>query len=494
MKNEQKYQNTNSTQLVRELKHSGSHITQHGRIRNSLSPYPRTTEIKILPRNHQQYRGQQLVSQNNDSFSENHYKTVSMKQINYQSQTSLPLGVQSNNYKNLDIQEKKFYVNRQNQPNHLLEKDRSISSNGVGYQQISTNTHINNALKNNGIITKSIPNQLNVQSNASVSQPTTNQPSKNTQSTLQDLDNEYNEALKKLKKNEEKIKILLERQQIDGKINDAKERIERLKRILNLQEKVSLSFINRFINATNTKIRDENLCKSVIDAFDNVVRDGNKYKSFQIPHYDPLHKLKEKFLRMPDFDKCNSLEDLDNSILRSLENSKENDISIINETSKEEENNKNILDGIKKYLQSEIVHELDERTKLITGKDGKDHLMILCKNNIYLVLSETITKDLKLSGKFKIDPQNIPITNDCCEVNVIITFDRNDIPPLHLLIPIDYPKNVCSIVNPNYCSEITDLSLNRLISRVEQALPCLSVYRRIQNIAITWMNLAMNGY
>lgn len=72
----------------------------------------------------------------------------------------------------------------------------------------------------------------------------------------------------------------------------------------------------------------------------------------------------------------------------------------------------------------EILEEIDEKSKLVIGEDSKEHLVILCGNERYLVLSEIITKDLKsCDGKFKVDPENIPISDHCREINIIITFD-----------------------------------------------------------------------
>ncbi|CEF65788.1 Hypothetical protein SRAE_2000046400 [Strongyloides ratti] len=479
MKNDQQYQNTNyhrtnSLQMSRESRCSGSQIIQHNRIRNS--PYSRPPEVKVVQTNLQQYHGQQNVNQRNGYVSENIYKNIPIRQVNSQNLTPSSTEIQCSNVRKPIIQERTLHLDKLKQQQYLVGERKNICNNSVEFQQISTNTAINNALNNSEINTKTIFNRSGVSKENLVSQQVTNKLSKNVELIQPDPIIQYEEAIKKLKKNKEKIKTLLERQQIDGKITDAKERIERLERILNSQEKVSLNFINKFVNATDTKIKDENLCKSVIDVFDNIVKAGDKYKSFQIPHYDPFHEFKEKFLRLPDFEKCNSLEEIDNIISYNLKNNEENEIKIVYEKFNSEEKNKNILDDNKRYFQDDIIQEIDKTTQIITGKD------------------ETITKDLKLCGRFKIDPQNIPISDHCREINVIITFDKNNIPPLYLLIPVDYPKSVCSIVNPNCTNEIRDLSLNRLISRVEQALPCLSVYRRIQNIAITWMNLAMNVY
>uniref|UniRef100_A0A0K0FX35 Vacuolar protein sorting-associated protein 29 n=1 Tax=Strongyloides venezuelensis TaxID=75913 RepID=A0A0K0FX35_STRVS len=308
----------------------------------------------------------------------------------------------------------------------------------------------------------------------------------------EDIDPEYEKAVKKLKENEKKIKILLERQQMDGKISDAKERIEKLERIIQFKEKASLNYINRFINATDAKIKDENLCKPVIDAFDHIVKAGDKYKNFRIPHYDPFYCIKEK-LGVPDYIKYARPDDDTDPTPYYLRETNCDDVKEkIIERSGEKEKSADVSKINVGERELEILEEIDEKSKLVIGEDSKEHLVILCGNERYLVLSEIITKDLKsCGGKFKVDPESIPISDHCREINIIITFDTIGVPPLHLLVPIDYPKDFCTIINPNFNEVDRDVLLCRLISKVEQALPCLPINRDIQNIVNTWKKLSM---
>uniref|UniRef100_A0A0N5BQC7 Integrase catalytic domain-containing protein n=1 Tax=Strongyloides papillosus TaxID=174720 RepID=A0A0N5BQC7_STREA len=504
LRTQQQYQNPNypgttPIQVPREQIYSGTQNFQPIHCRNLSSPYSRPSEIKVVQNNFQQYHGQQIINQVNDYVPENPYVVTAKRPINHP--TSSPTTVQYSNYRKPDMGEMTVNENtfkhleqmadKQNSNIHVI---RNIPPNTIEtQQQIVVNPHANTTLntidRNNS---QTLPNQLNVLvQNPSVIQPIVQQ-NINSEVIIQDPDVEYDKAIKKLKDNQEKIKTILERQQIDGKITDAKERIERLERIINLQEKVSLTFIHRFINATDAKIMDENLCKPVMDAFDNIVKAGDQYRSFQIPHFDPFHELKEKFLQLPDAVNHSKLDEDDDPTPYYLRKEKDDNDKVVNKKGNDAKRRKLDTEVTAVNHHNEVTQQIDERTKIILGNDGKEHLTILCHNDKYLTLSDVITKDLKLCGKFQVDPNNIPISDHYRGVNFIIIFDKIGIPPLHLYIPIDYPKGICSIVNPNYNSEITDISLDKLISRVEQALPSLSVYRRIQNIAITWMNLAMN--
>uniref|UniRef100_A0A0K0G4F5 Mediator of RNA polymerase II transcription subunit 15 n=1 Tax=Strongyloides venezuelensis TaxID=75913 RepID=A0A0K0G4F5_STRVS len=498
------YQNTNylgttPVQVPRERIYSGTQNFQTINCRNLSSPYSRPSEVKVVQNNYQQYHGQQIIKQVNDYAPENPYVVTANKPINHL--TLSPTTVQYGNYRKPDMEEITMIENTFKHLEQMAEKQKSnihvirnVPPNTIeNQQQIEVNPHANTtsntADRKNS---QTLPNQPNVLvQNPSVIQPIVQQNIDN-EVIIQDLNVEYDKAINKLKDNQEKIKTILERQQIDGKITDAKERIERLERIINLQEKVSLTFIHRFISATDAKIMDENLCKPVMDAFDNIVKAGDQYRSFQIPHFDPFHELKEKFLRLPDAVNNSKLDEDDDPTPYYLRKDKDDNNKVLNKKENDVKRRKLDTEVTSVDNQSEVIQQIDERTKIVIGSDGKEHLTILCHNDKYLTLSDVITKDLKLCGKFQVDPNNIPISDHYRGVNFIITFDKIGIPPLHLHIPIDYPKGICSIVNPNYNSEITDLSLHKLISRVEQALPSLSVYRRIQNIAITWMNLAMN--
>uniref|UniRef100_A0A0K0E6Z9 Mediator complex subunit 15 n=1 Tax=Strongyloides stercoralis TaxID=6248 RepID=A0A0K0E6Z9_STRER len=457
--------------------------------------FPGSQKLHSDPNRHINFQQQQIdnkvISHHPPQYHEQRINNKRYEPINQPH--PLPPQMYYINQKKADVQERTVFEGKRESLDNLSEEDKrklSITKNsqsnandyqkGSGGPQFGSN--INEEVKN----LQKIPNQL-----GSIQYPVMapNNQIHHVMVRREEIDLEYEKAIKKLKENKQKIKLLLERQQMDGEITDCKEKIDKLERIIHSKEKVSLNLINKFINVTDAKIKDENLCKPVIDAFDNIVKSGSNYKIFQIPHYDPFQVIKKK-LGEPDYVKYTRPVNDSNPLPYYLRKKESEDEEVDKKMIEKEDKVVNKI-NIENY-QYEVINAIDEKTTLIIGKDGKEHLVILTGNDKYLMLSEVVTKDLKLcTGNFKIDPENIPISEHCREINVIITFNEIFIPPLYLLIPVEYPKEICTIINPSFNEKNINSYLCKIISKVEQALPYHSNHRDIKNIVKTWMDLAM---
>ncbi|CEF62161.1 Hypothetical protein SRAE_1000043500 [Strongyloides ratti] len=413
----------------------------------------RSFDGKVMAQHFQHLHGQRIGNQRYEQMSH---------------QYPLPPTIYYGNQKRTDIQgrpileiKREILDNLSEEEKRKLSMAKNLQNNLNDYQQSIAcppyGTNLDDGTKN----VREMSNQLE-----SVQFPMTSQDNQfYNETTRKDHGNsEYEKAIKKLKENEQKIKLILERQQMDGKITDAKEKIEKLERIIYSEDKAPLKLITKFINVTDSKIKDEDLCKSVIDAFDSIVKSGDNYKDFQIPHYDPFQVIKER-LGEPDYIKYTRPENDTNPTPYYLRNEKIEEEEVSGETF---EGKEKVVEVDKISIENrlyEVTKMIDERTKLITGKD---------------VLSEAITKDL------------ISCPEHCREISVIINFDKICIPPLHLLIPIEYPKEICAIINPHFNERNRNTFLCKYISKVEQLLPYHSAYRDISNIAKTWINLALD--
>uniref|UniRef100_A0A0N5ANK0 DUF4524 domain-containing protein n=1 Tax=Syphacia muris TaxID=451379 RepID=A0A0N5ANK0_9BILA len=95
------------------------------------------------------------------------------------------------------------------------------------------------------------------------------------------------------------------------------------------------------------------------------------------------------------------------------------------------------------------------------GFDIRDGSFIVrCKNGTRLDLSTDIPTHLR-STRYRIDPDLAPISNECAEIHILVENDILLVPPLRIVVPVNYPEGKAAVwCDPRITEDPTLTDLN----------------------------------
>ncbi|CAG9531297.1 unnamed protein product [Cercopithifilaria johnstoni] len=206
----------------------------------------------------------------------------------------------------------------------------------------------------------------------------------------------YSQKLELLKPYHEHIKRLLERNRLDGQT--PKSKFERLLEIMENRRKVELKLLEKLVVSVRNLIERDSLCFPLIDALRLESADATK-----TPLPDPWSDFHQYAIRVP-----------------------EKVISLV-----KEEKTKDKEDVIP--------------VKRIKKENGSDErITVICQDGSRLELSQEASDQLR-PYSYRFDSEFIPISDDCTEVQVFIENNILLVPPLRLVVPLNYPESRASI-------------------------------------------------
>ncbi|VDN01785.1 unnamed protein product [Thelazia callipaeda] len=211
----------------------------------------------------------------------------------------------------------------------------------------------------------------------------------------------YSQKLDLLKPYHEHIKRLLERNRLDGQA--PKSKFERLLEIMENRRKVELKLLEKLVVSVRNLIEHDSLCYSLTEALRVEIGDAPKPV---VP--DPWADFNQYNIRVPD--------KVINLIKEEKSRIKEGKDLIPPKRIKKEENDGSTLDRI----------------------------AVICQDGSRLELSQEASDQLR-SYNYRFDPEFVPISEDCTEVQVFIDNDILLVPPLRLVVPLNYPDSKASI-------------------------------------------------
>ncbi|KAL3997707.1 hypothetical protein ACH3XW_12025 [Acanthocheilonema viteae] len=205
----------------------------------------------------------------------------------------------------------------------------------------------------------------------------------------------YSQKLELLKPYHEHIKRLLERNRLDGQA--PKSKFERLLEIMENRRKVELKLLEKLVVSVRNLIERDSLCFPLIDALRLESGDATKTS---LP--DPWGDFHQYAIKVPE------------KVMNLVKEEK---------TSKEE-----------LILVKRIKRE----------NDSDERIAVICQDGSRLELSQEASDQLR-PYNYRFDPEFIPISDDCTEVQVFIENDILLVPPLRLVVPLNYPESRASI-------------------------------------------------
>uniref|UniRef100_A0A915Q4H1 Mediator complex subunit 15 KIX domain-containing protein n=1 Tax=Setaria digitata TaxID=48799 RepID=A0A915Q4H1_9BILA len=224
----------------------------------------------------------------------------------------------------------------------------------------------------------------------------------------------YSQKLELLKPYHEHIKRLLERNRYDFDVHvdlevrfacsldgqAPKSKFERLLEIMENRRKVELKLLEKLVVSVRNLIERDSLCFPLIDALRLESADATK-----TPLPDPWGDFHQYAIKIPE--KVLSL------VKDEKSKSKEGKDSVPMKRIKKEEN-------------------------------CDDRIVVVCQDGSRLELSQEASDQLR-PYNYRFDPEFIPISDDCTEIQVFIENDILLVPPLRLVVPLNYPETRASI-------------------------------------------------
>ncbi|VDM10607.1 unnamed protein product [Wuchereria bancrofti] len=240
----------------------------------------------------------------------------------------------------------------------------------------------------------------------------------------------YSQKLELLKPYHEHIKRLLERNRLDGQA--PKSKFERLLEIMENRRKVELKLLEKLVVSVRNLIERDSLCFPLIDALR--VESGDAPKT---PLPDPWGDFHQYAIKVP--------EKVMNSVKEEKTKSKES---------------KGVI-PLKRIKKEE---------------DSDERIAVICQDGSRLELSQEASDQLR-PYNYRFDPEFIPISDDCTEIQVFIENDILLVPPLRLVIPLNYPESRASIWRDRWSYggvNLVDIN-TQFDKRLNMAVNCRSI-------------------
>ncbi|VDM29105.1 unnamed protein product [Toxocara canis] len=110
-------------------------------------------------------------------------------------------------------------------------------------------------------------------------------------------------------------------------------------------------------------------------------------------------------------------------------------------------------------------------------------VVVECKDGSQIELSQEASEQLS-SARFRFDTDILPISSECVEVQVLIENDSLLVPPLRLVVPVNYPENGASIWKDQW--SFGGHSLNDVNVQFEKRLAMTTNCGSISEIINAW--------
>lgn len=262
----------------------------------------------------------------------------------------------------------------------------------------------------------------------------------------------YEKKLADLKVHHEQIKRLKERQTVDGVRTKAV--YERLLELIEGRRTVKIDLLVKLADSVHNLIERNSPLYSLTELLKTMPSDLSS--TFALP--DPWGELKQFSIKPPDFA------------------NKENETSLKRPATPIESHAVKRIkkDGASLGLPQIKMELLDEPPSLSCkeeyryedsydnrGFDIRDGFFaVRCKNGTRLDLSTEIPTQLR-NTRYRIDSDLAPISNECNEVQILVENDILLVPPLRIVIPINYPESGAAVwSDPRITEDPTLADLN----------------------------------
>lgn len=289
----------------------------------------------------------------------------------------------------------------------------------------------------------------------------------------------YNQKLEQLKTYHEHVKRMNDRNRLDGQL--PKPMYERLLEIMENRRKVDLTLIEKLIGRVKSMVERSSLCYPLIEAISYESTASSK------PHLpDPWADFRQYRIKVPDevLRYVQAQEEKEEAEL-----DKEDEYSGSTARSKRPGFDYDDASSPKRFKKEEMdlisakeeVEDEEEQEEKAARDDSR--ITVECMDGSQIELSREASEQLRTCS-FRFDPDFIPISNECTEVQVLIENETLLVPPLRLVIPVRYPEIGASIWRDQWSfggQSLTDVSV-----QFEKRLSLSSNCRSIVEIVNAW--------